>query len=109
MTHAFRTSLLLTALIPSAASAQTLQTGKWTGTIAPPGQATENVSYDVAAKGDSIAITIVSGTHGSFAFNDVKLTAGKLTFYWSPGTRVDCTLNRRADGAFAGTCGDAGS
>ena len=38
----------------------------------------------------------------------MKLTDDVLTFWFTPGPRVDCTLTRREDGAFAGSCRDSG-
>ena len=39
-------------------------------------------------------------------FNDVRLSDNTLTFWFEPGPRVECTLQRREDGAFAGSCKD---
>lgn len=98
---------LLSALTVVPAEAQTLQVGKWTGSVTPPDEpiATE-VTYDVTLRGDTISITATAAEHGSFPLNDVKLTDGVLTFWFQPGPRVDCTLNRRDDGSFAGDCRD---
>ena len=49
---------------------------------------------------------MTAGDHGSFTFSDVKLADKTLTFYFTPGPRVDCKLARSEDGAFAGTCTD---
>ena len=99
-------ALTLLALIPLAASAQKLEPGKWTGTVTPPGEGVVNVTFDVAMKGDTLAITLNAAEHGSFPLQEVKLAAGKLTFFFTPGPRVDCALERKEDGSFAGKCGD---
>jgi hypothetical protein len=97
---------LLAVLSP--ASAQKLEVGKWTGTVTEPGGEAHPVTYDVALKGDTLAVTVNAGEHGSFAFSEVKLNDKTLTFWFTPGPRVDCALNRRDDGAYEGTCKDAG-
>jgi hypothetical protein len=99
--------LALLAVFPLAASAQQkLEVGKWTGTVTPPGEPITNVTYDVTMKGDTIAITLNAGDHGSFQMEEVKLAEGKLTFHFTPGPRVDCALERKEDGSFAGRCTD---
>jgi hypothetical protein len=98
-------ALPLLAFVP--AGAQKFEPGKWTGTVTPPGeQTTLAVTYDVTVKGDTIGITVNAAEHGSHAFSDVKLADDVLTFYFMPGPRVDCTLTRREDGSFAGSCSD---
>ena len=64
------------------------------------------VTYDVTMYGDTIGITVNAGEHGSHRFNDVKVNDKTLTFWFTPGPRVECTLTRGEDGAFAGTCRD---
>ena len=97
--------LPLFAFVP--AEAQKLEPGKWTGTVtAPSEQSPLAVTYDVTLKGDTIDITVNAAEHGQFRFNDVKLTDDVLTFWFTPGPRVECTLTRREDGAFAGSCAD---
>ena len=100
-------ALLPLALIPAMASAQKIEAGKWTGNVIAPDGDTVQVTYDVALKGDTIGITVTAGEHGSFNFNDVKLVDKALTFWFQPGPRVDCSLARREDGAFAGACKDS--
>lgn len=107
-----RLATLLVAALPllaftPAAAQQKLEAGKWTGTVTPPEGATVDVTYDVTVKGDTLGITVSAGDHGSFTFNEVKLNANTLTFWFTPGPRVDCSLNRREDGAFAGSCKDS--
>ena len=104
-------AILLSAALPllaaSAAQAQKLEPGKWTGTITPPGeQPAVEVTYDVTVNGDSLSMTINAGEHGSFPASGMKLAAGKLTFAFTPGPPVDCTLTRQDDGAYSGTCKD---
>jgi hypothetical protein len=107
-----RTVIALGAALPflavAAAQAQTLAAGKWTGTVTPPNeQQAVPVSYDVTLKGDTIAITVDAGEHGAFPFGDVKLSDGVLTFWFTPGPRVECSLTRGEDGGFQGPCRDA--
>ena len=98
--------LPLLALAP--AEAQKLEPGKWTGRVTPPGeQLAVEVTYDVTIKGDTIGITFNAGEHGSFALSEVKLNDQTLTFWFMPGPRVECTLTRREDGVFQGSCSDS--
>jgi len=102
-------TLALAALVgvPAAVAAQSIEAGKWTGTVLPPDGQTTEVTYDVTVKGDTIGITVSAGEHGTFTFNEVKLADNKLTFSFQPGVLVKCALARRADGAFEGQCTDA--
>jgi len=102
--------IAIAAVLPlvafTTAHAQKLEPGKWTGTVAPPGEQAMDVTYDVTMKGDTIGIAVNAGEHGTFTFNDVKLDADTLTFWFAPGPRVECTLKRAETGAFAGECRD---
>ena len=104
-------ALLLATVLPLLASApghaQKLEVGTWTGSVTPPGeQVPENVTYEVALKGDTVGITVNAGEHGSFPFRDIAFDGGTLTFWFMPGPRVDCTLTRREDGVLHGSCRD---
>jgi hypothetical protein len=93
--------------VPRVAAAQKLEPGTWTGTVTPPNDPAVEVKFVVKVSGDTTSIQLNAGEHGTFDFRDIKVSAGKLTFRWSPGPTLDCTLNRRADAAWAGTCVDA--
>jgi hypothetical protein len=103
--------VLLAGLSPLAvnpAQAQSLETGKWTGTVTAPGeQSAMPVEFDVTLKGDTLGITVRAGEHGTFAFNEAKLDDRTLTFWFMPGPRVDCTLLRGEDETFSGSCRDS--
>lgn len=106
-----RAAMVLCAALPllafGPAQAQTLEPGKWTGSVTPPGeQQAMPVTYDVTMNGDTLGITVNAGEHGTFPFRDVKLDDAALTFWFAPGPRVECTLTRREDGGFAGACTD---
>jgi hypothetical protein len=93
-------------VLPIAASAQTLKPGKWTGTATPPGQGPVPITFDVKVAGDTVSITVDAGEHGSYKLEDVKVTADKVTFWFVPGPKVNCSLAKREDGSFAGNCMD---
>ena len=90
-------------------AAQQLPVGTWTGTVTPPNDPSVNVTYAVALKGDTLTISINAGEHGTFPVSEAKLTDRTLTFWFMPGPRVECALTRRDDGAYEGTCAEAGS
>lgn len=98
--------LILLAL-PVTLSAQKLQAGTWPGTVTPPGEGIVNVTFDVKTTGDSIAITLKAGEHGEFVLNEIKVTDEQLTFSFAPGPVVNCTLDKKEDGSYAGTCKDS--
>lgn len=98
----------LSLLAVNPVEAQRLETGKWTGTVTPPGELIGMpVEYEVTFKGDTLGITVNAGDHGTFTFNEVKLDDKVLTFWFRPGPRVDCTLTRDEVGTFSGPCSDS--
>jgi hypothetical protein len=109
----FFTSILTVAvaailIVPGAGAAQKLEPGTWTGTVTPPDEPAVQVTYVVKVSGDTTSIQLNAAEHGTFQFREVKVDAGKLTFSWTAGdTPLKCTLARRADAAWAGTCLDA--
>jgi hypothetical protein len=104
----FLTALAFLVLGPALAAAQKLEAGTWTGTVAPPDGGALEVTYEVKVTGDTVAITIVAAGQGSFAFNDVKVANGKLTFSWAPGPTLKCELALREDKSWFGPCTDPG-
>ena len=101
-------SLLALVALPGVAAAQKLEPGKWTGVVIDPSGNRNETVYDVTVKGDTIRISVTAPQHGTFEFSDVKLVDQTLTFWFEPGVRVECKLNRRDDGGFEGSCTDAG-
>jgi len=92
-------------LLPQFASAQKLAPGTWTGTVAPPGDAATPVTFDVKVGGDSTSITIKT-PNGEVPFTQIKVLADRLTFVFTPGIAVNCTLMLRPDKSYAGECTD---
>ena len=107
-TYAAAFAAAVVLMLPAAASAQTakpsLPIGTWTGTVTPPNGETAPITLDVKSSNDTIAITINAGPHGSFQVNEVALADSKLTFWFTPGPRVDCVLNKKDDGSYEGQC-----
>lgn len=105
-----RKPLILIALAllvgPSTAAAQRLQPGTWTGTVTPPNGETVNVTFDVRETGDTVSITLKS-EFGDFPFSSIKVAPDRLTFTFTPGTPVDCTLMLRENGNYSGDCIDS--
>ena len=93
----------LAMLATTSVGAQELRPGTWTGTMSPPGNDDVPVSYEVGETEGALSI-IITGMGQSFSFYEVVLDGTELTFWWEPGSRVDCTLLRKEDGSFEGTC-----
>ncbi|MCI0436235.1 MAG: hypothetical protein L0271_21720 [Gemmatimonadetes bacterium] len=86
--------------------AQTIPSGVWSGTITPPNEATVQVTYDVRSTADSTAILLKS-PFGDFQFYNLRILPDRITFAWSPGPEVTCSLARKEDGSYSGACTDA--
>ena len=105
-------ALFAIAVVPMTAAAQDapparLVTGTWTGVVTPPDGSVE-VTYDVSYKGDTLSVVLTAGPHGKFTLNDLEHTATKLSFTFTPGPTVVCSLKPNAEGGYAGDCTDDG-
>lgn len=105
-----RTGSMLAALLLCGAgslTAQSLESGTWTGTIAPPGAPPFDATYEVTTHGDSLAITLHFPQAGSFSFRDIAVHEDRIEFSWTAGTTdLACKLMKREDGAYEGDCVD---
>ena len=99
-------AVLFMALVTyaSPAAAQELELGTWTGLMSPPEGEGVPVTYEVALTAGSLSIVMNNVQLGEMPFTDPRLDGDELTFWWEPGTRVDCALSRQASGSFEGTC-----
>lgn len=93
-------------LLATPAHAQDLEHGTWMGTMTPPGGQAIPVTFEVGETGGDLSIVMKHETLPDMAFTDERLAGDELTFWWEPGTRVDCALTRQADGSFEGVCVD---
>ena len=93
-------------MLPAMLAAQEVPAGKWTGTITPPNGTTVQATFDVTVAGDSIAITL-NGPFGSLPSSEGRIHPDRLTFTFSPGTRVECTLMLQEDRSYKGECLDS--
>lgn len=110
-----RTTLVAVALLVAAAplGAQSRDStqfsmGKWTGTAITPDGEQVDLVYDVAMQGDTLTMSIQAGEHGTFATHEVRLANDRLTFWFQPGPRVECTLIRQPSLEYTGECLDEG-
>jgi len=100
---------LLAAALAEPASAQELAQGTWTGTMTPPGGQPLSVVYEVGRLDGALVVAMRSIlVQEVIRFQDVRLEGDRLTFWWEPGVRVDCTLQRTEAGAYEGTCAGSG-
>ena len=97
--------LFLLAL-PAAIKAQKIDSGQWTGTVTAPSGETIDVTFDVTSTDDATKITVNAGANGSFEFQEVKVLKDRLTFSFSPGPTVNCTLMLGEDRSYKGDCVD---
>jgi hypothetical protein len=94
----------------SAARAQTLAAGTWTGSIVDPGGDEAPVTYEVSVSGDTLHISMtvaVPDGPPAFAFSNVHFDQGKLLFTWSANIDINCSLDPADGGGYAGTCTDS--
>jgi hypothetical protein len=93
-------------LLATPAGAQDLEHGTWTGLMTPPGGQPIPVSFEIGETDGSLSIVMKHETLPDMAFTDERIEGDELTFWWEPGTRVDCSLTRQGDGSFQGVCAD---
>lgn len=103
MVHGAAVAVLL-SLSAAAGSAQEMESGTWTGTVVPPGGEGVPVTYRVGLVEGALTIVMNNDLLGDIPLHDARLDGAGLTFWWEPGTRVDCALQRQADRSFSGTC-----
>lgn len=103
-----RLGLLLALLtgITAGLNAQSLKSGTWTGSGVGPGGDEFEISFEVEASGDSIAIAIVGPGGERLPASQIRFEEGKLLFRWEPGVVVNCTLSPIEGGGFSGPCID---
>jgi hypothetical protein len=104
--NAFLLPCVILFLAPAAVAAQKLEAGQWTGTVTPPNGQALQVTFDVAANGDSTTITMNAGPMGAQPLADIKILADRITFTFTPGPVVSCTLMLRKDKSYQGDCLD---
>lgn len=105
--RSLHTMLVAAALaIPASLAAQKITPGTWTGTIAPPDNATLEATFDVRMSGDTTKITLKADGR-VVETTDVKVEATRLLFTFSPGGGpIRCTLLLKDDKSYAGDCLD---
>lgn len=93
-------------LLGTPVHAQEIEHGTWMGTMTPPGGQAIPVMFEVGETDGALSIVMKHETLPDMAFADERLEGDELTFWWEPGTRVDCALTRQGDGSFEGMCAD---
>jgi len=106
-------ALVLTGSVAEAI-AQEMASGTWAATITGPTGESFDVTLEVDAGADALAIMLVPPAEAgvdSFQLEEVALGDGALTFVIPfPGVRVSCELARDEGGAYEGDCtGDDGN
>ncbi len=104
---------VLAALAHAPAAAQqqpSIPYGGWTGTMTPPGGQPITVTYEVGELDGVLAIVMRALlVQEIIPFNDIRVEADALVFWWNPGIRVDCRLDRMSNGSYAGPCTAGGT
>lgn len=97
-------------IMPAAAAAQNakLEVGKWTGTVTTPGGDVVNVVVDVTNTNDTTRLSLNAGEHGTFDARNFKFDGATLSFVFTPGPDVTCTLKKQDSGSYSGDCLDDG-
>jgi hypothetical protein len=103
---AFGIVALITMWAATPTRAQELELGTWTGVLTPPGGEGVPVTFEVGDVDGVLSIVMNNPQLGDISFNEARLEGGELTFWWLPGTRVDCSLLLRGDRSFEGICKD---
>jgi hypothetical protein len=98
--------LCLLLVAPNALHAQKLQTGTWTGTATSPDGQVYDVTYDVRMSGDTTTISVNAGAEGVYAFANLKILEDRITFNFTPGPTLNCTLMLQEDRSYRGDCID---
>lgn len=98
---------LIVVATAAPATAQQLPYGGWTGTMTPPGGQPITVTYEVGEIDGALAIVMRAlMVQEVIPFHDVRVEGDALSFWWEPGIRVDCRLQRTTTGSFEGPCSD---
>jgi len=106
------TSLLLAVaapLVPVLASAQSVVSGTWSGSVTDPSGKAKSVTYKVTRTQDTPSISLFDPTGSPVAFTDIREAGDTLLFNLAAGrqgARLVCKLLRQTDGAYEGTCSD---
>jgi len=92
---------------PVAAASSPLTLGAWEGSVTEPEGTVEPVLFEVSKDQGELRLEMVEDG-GRVQFTDVRLEeGGDLVFSWRSGdVTMDCRLEPRADGGFAGECSD---
>jgi hypothetical protein len=98
--------IALAAVMAVPAHAQDIEHGLWSGAITPPGGEPVPVMYQVNDADGDLTIVMSNPQNGPMEFTDEAIEGDELTFWWSIGVRIDCSLSRQDDGSFRGTCSD---
>ncbi len=85
-------------------TAQTLTTGKWTGTLNLSSGATIEVEFAVQGEGDARQIVMNAVSGPPQPVTDVELSDKEMSFTWGAFT---CSLARKNDSKYEGECGGA--
>ena len=101
-------ALALSLLTFAGASAQQLETGKWTGKLIVPMENAPQIDLNFDVKNDegklSIAMSFVQAPM-TFDLSEIKLEENKLSFSFAPpNTVVRCDLSLQEDRTYAGEC-----
>lgn len=99
-------AVALAFLIGAPLQAQDIQHGTWSGSMTPPGGEPVAVTLLVGVAQGALTIVMSNPELGPMEFTDEALVGDELTFWWNPGVRVDCALQRQGDGSFDGVCAD---
>ena len=106
------TSLLLLAALPSAASAQTLPTGEWTGELTWSNAEPVTLTATIETCAEGLKIRLLSNDE-RYQTNDTIISqSGPVEFVIhniQRGYTLDCSLSRQDNGSLSGSCASGSS
>jgi hypothetical protein len=101
-------AVLAVALFAPAASAQTIQTGRWPSKFTTPDGQQVDQFVEIARADTAWSITLDVLGIGKFTTEGVKLEEDRLVFSFKPGPVVVCVLKKQENGDYVGACTDDG-
>lgn len=93
----------------SAAGAQELPTGTWTGTVTDPGGDVITIEYEIEMVDGALQGHLIPPMEAGMPpipMEEFRVEGDVIYFNWSPGTFLECEIEKEDDGSWMGPCID---